>query len=135
VKLQSYCAWVWLVLAKLRHSYRTFGLVQGYRIRLADNSPLSPPPHLHTIKHKFKSNAEFSFRYAYLHLLPAKLDNTNTVVASFFALSIYSPLSLSCTTLNAVSKSSFSSFVCDAFKPVATLALGFRPAYITCLRS
>jgi hypothetical protein len=85
-------------------------------------------------KTQFQVNAKVSFRYAYLHLLPAKLDNTNTVVASFFS-PIYSPLSLSCTTLKAVSKSSFSSFVCDAFKPVATLALGFRPAYITCLRS
>lgn len=48
---------------------------------------------------------------------------------------LYSPLSLSCVTLNAVSSNSLSSFVWLAFKPVATLALGFRPAYMTCFRS
>lgn len=47
----------------------------------------------------------------------------------------YSPLSLSCFTLHAISKKSASSFKCELFSPVATLALGLRPAYITCLRS
>lgn len=51
------------------------------------------------------------------------------------AFPLYSPFNFSCTTLNATSSKSISSFMWLAFKPVATLALGFLPAYITCLRS
>src|SRR5438128_2097437 len=42
--------------------------------------------------------------------------------------SLYSPLSLSCFTVNATLSRSCSSLVCDAFRPVATEALGLRPA-------
>ena len=48
---------------------------------------------------------------------------------------IYSPFNFSCTTPNAISNRSCSSFRCVPFRPVATLALGLRPAYMTCLRS
>lgn len=47
----------------------------------------------------------------------------------------YSPFNLSCVTENASSNRASSSLLCAGFNPVATLALGFRPAYITCLRS
>lgn len=58
-----------------------------------------------------------------------------TFIHAFLASSLYSPFNFSCTTLNATSSKSISSFMWLAFKPVATLALGFLPAYITCLRS
>lgn len=47
----------------------------------------------------------------------------------------YSPFSLSCLTLKAMSNRSCSSLVWEALRPVATEALGLRPAYMTCLRS
>lgn len=53
----------------------------------------------------------------------------------WISINVHSPLSLPCLTLKAWFKRSISSFIWVAFKPVATLALGFRPAYITCFRS
>ena len=47
----------------------------------------------------------------------------------------YSPFSLSCLTVKAISSSSCSSLVCVDLRPVATDALGLRPAYMTCFRS
>jgi len=46
----------------------------------------------------------------------------------------YCPFNLLCLTVQAISNISCSSFKCVPFNPVATLALGFLPAYITCLR-
>ena len=43
------------------------------------------------------------------------------------------PFNFSCLTVQAILSNSSSSFLCVLFNPVATLALGFRPAYITCL--
>lgn len=48
---------------------------------------------------------------------------------------VYSPFSFSCFTAKAVSNNFASSLVCEAFNPVATEALGSRPAYMTCFRS
>lgn len=46
----------------------------------------------------------------------------------------HSPFNLSCVTPKAISNMSNSSFIWVPFNPVATDALGFRPAYMTCLR-
>lgn len=46
----------------------------------------------------------------------------------------HSPLSLSCVTEKASSNRPFSSFTWLDFRPVATEALGSRPAYMTCRR-
>lgn len=53
--------------------------------------------------------------------------------SSMYIIFNYSPFNLSCLTLNASVRNSFSSLWCTLFRPVATLALGCLPAYMTCL--
>lgn len=65
-------------------------------------------------------------------LVPA-ITTTTTSSSSSYSFFAW-PFKTSWWTLNASSNSSCSSFWWLALRPVATLALGFRPAYMTCRR-
>lgn len=70
------------------------------------------------------------------HSLPVLCTTKSPIIHSWrSSWRIYWPLSLPCITSKAIAKNSFSSFVWLVFNPVATEALGFRPAYMTCLWS